>query len=79
MGTSASFHVSADSYRQPQSLDRQATEDEGGSRHGGGKQDQRGDREKESCWHGQQSGVFHRLSFPAVECRQLPKLWEMPG
>jgi hypothetical protein len=65
--------VSADSYRQSQSLDRQAAEDEGRSRHGGGKQDQRGDGEKESGWHGQQSGVFHRLSFLSRSVPPAPK------
>jgi hypothetical protein len=76
--TSASFHVAAHGYGQSQSLDRQAADDEDRSRRGGGKQDKRGDGEKESGWHDQQSGVFHRLSFPGNSRRQTPKAQGMP-
>ena len=49
---------------ESEAFDGQTAEDKGRARRRGGKQHQRRDREKESGWHDQQSGVLHGLSFP---------------
>jgi hypothetical protein len=61
----AGFDVSAGSDDQAERFNRQAAKDEG-SAGGGvrcGEEHQRGDREKETGWHDQQSGEFHDRSL----------------
>jgi hypothetical protein len=48
---------------ESESLNGQATDHEGRPRARRGKEHERGDGEKKSGWHDQQSGVFHLRSF----------------
>jgi hypothetical protein len=71
--SSAIFHVAAYGYSQPQALDCQAANHECGAHYRVGIQSDRGNREKKSGWHDQQSGVFHRLSFPGLAGRSFSR------
>jgi hypothetical protein len=55
--------VAANGDPQAERFDGQSADHEGRPRCGCGEEDECGDREKESGWHDQQSGVSHGLSF----------------
>jgi hypothetical protein len=54
--------MSSDGNDEADDFNGEGTENEGGARRGGRKEHERGNRQKESGWHDNQSGEFHRLS-----------------
>jgi hypothetical protein len=55
--------VSAHGNDESDAFDSQAADHEDGTLHWIGEEHERGNGEKESGWHDQQSGVFHGYSF----------------
>jgi hypothetical protein len=55
--------VSTDRNDEADDFDGQSTENESGTRRGARKEHERGDGEKESGWHDDQSGELHGLSL----------------
>jgi hypothetical protein len=70
--------VSAGCDREAESFDRQSAENKSGARARirGGKQDQRGHREKETGWQDEQSGEFHDRGLFRFWFRLWFRLWE---
>jgi hypothetical protein len=62
----ARLYVSADGDDQAKGFDCEATKYKGGSRGRGWEEHERGNREKETGWHDQQSSVFHSLSLSGI-------------
>jgi hypothetical protein len=66
---SARFHVATYRDHQPKAFHGKATQNKSRPRARSGKQNYRGDGEKESGWQHQQSSVFHGLSFSCLSGR----------
>jgi hypothetical protein len=64
--------VSADGNDEANRFDGQGTKNKGGTRRGPREEHERGNGEKESGWHDDQSGEFHCLSLlPIIGYREL--------
>jgi hypothetical protein len=61
---------------QPHNFDCEGTENEGGTRPGRGEEHESGHRQKESGWHHDQSGEFHRLSLFSNVWHREPRIRE---
>ena len=74
-------HVSAHGDKQAHCFYDEAGGDEDSPTAGIGEEHERGDDKKKSCWHDQQSGVFHVLPLQGLDAmeQRLPDpglLWE---